>query len=90
MMMILSVMQKVLEHSSVGGDVINNQMLHAFRKKIPYLQEAFKIASRKGGKWVQKLLTYWQVCLTCATANLVNRAGLGNRKTNVRLCGERL
>ena len=28
--------------------------------------------------------------LTCATANLVNRAGLGNRKTNVRLCGERL
>ena len=41
MMMILAVMQKALEHSRVGGVIINNQILHAFRKKIPYLQEAF-------------------------------------------------
>ena len=53
MMMILAVMQKALEHSRVGGVIINNQILHAFRKKIPYLQEAFKNASRKGGKCVQ-------------------------------------
>ena len=46
-------MQKALEHSRVGGVIINNQILHAFRKKIPYLQEAFKNASRKGGKCVQ-------------------------------------
>ena len=32
----------------------------------------------------------WQVCLTCATANLVFRVGLGSRKTNVYLRGERL
>ena len=36
----------------------HNQILHAFRKKIPYLQEVFKKASRKGGKSVQKLLTH--------------------------------
>ena len=30
------------------------------------------------------------VCLTCAVANLVKLAGLGSRKPNVRLCGERL
>ena len=41
---------------------------------------------RNDGLWGRE----WQVCLTCATANLVNRAGLGNRKTNVHLCGERL
>ena len=52
-MMILAVMQKALEHSRVGGVIINNHILHAFRKKIPYLQEAFKNASRKGGKCVQ-------------------------------------
>ena len=49
MMMILAVMQKPLEHSSVGGVISNNQILDAFRKKKPYLQEAFKNASRKGG-----------------------------------------
>ena len=65
-MMILAVMQKVLEHSRVGGVyIINNQILHAFRKKIPYLQEAFKNASRKGGKCVQKLLTYWELGPKC-------------------------
>ena len=53
-MMILTVMQKVLEHSSAGGVIINNQILHAFRKEIPYLQEAFKNASRKGEKCVPK------------------------------------
>ena len=37
MMMILAAMQKVLEHSSVGGVIINNQILYAFRKKILYL-----------------------------------------------------
>ena len=61
MMMILAVMQKVLEHSRVGGFIINNQILHIVRKKIPCLQEAFKNASRKGGKCVQKLLTYWEL-----------------------------
>ena len=30
------------------------------------------------------------VCLTCAVANFDKRAGPGGRKTNVRLCGERL
>ena len=51
-------MQKVLERSGIRGVyIINNQILHAFRKKIPYLQEVFKKASRKGGKCVQKLLT---------------------------------
>ena len=49
MMMILAVMQKVLEHSRVVGVIINNQILHTVRKKIPCLQEAFKNASRKGG-----------------------------------------
>ena len=49
MMMILSVMQKMLEQSGIRGVVINNQILHAFRKKIQYLQEAFKNASHKGG-----------------------------------------
>ena len=65
MMMILAVMQKVLEHSSVGGVIINKQILHAFRKKIPYLQEAFKNASHKGGKCVQNLLTYWELGPKC-------------------------
>ena len=55
-MMILAVMQKVLEHSRVGGVII---------KKIPCLQEAFKNASRKGGKCVQKLLTYWELGPKC-------------------------
>ena len=54
-MLALAVMQKMREHSSVGGVIINNQILYAFRKKIPYLQEAFKNTSRKGGKCVQKL-----------------------------------
>ena len=48
-------MQKVLEQSGIRGVyVINDQILHAFRKKIPYLQEVFKEASRKAGKCVQK------------------------------------
>jgi len=64
-MMILAVMQKALEHSSVGGVIIDNQILHAFRKKIPYLQEAFKNVSRKGEKCVQKLLTYWELGPKC-------------------------
>ena len=46
MMMIVAAMQKVLEHSRVGGVIINNQILHAFRKKIPCPQEAFKNSSR--------------------------------------------
>ena len=51
-------MQKVLEQSGILGIyIINKQILHAFRKKIPYLQEVFKKASRKGGKCVPKLLT---------------------------------
>ena len=65
MMMILAVMQKVLEHSRVGGVIINNQILHAFRKKIPCPQEAFKNSSHKGGKSVQKLLTYWEFGPKC-------------------------
>ena len=69
-MMILAVMQKVLEHSRVGGVIINNQILKAFRKKIRYLQEAFKNASRKGGKCVQKLLTYWELGPKCSLFRL--------------------
>ena len=46
--MILSVMQKMLENSGIRVVVIN-QILHAFRKKIQYLQEAFKNARHKGG-----------------------------------------
>ena len=64
-MMILAVMQKVLEHSRVGGVIINNQILHAFRKKIPCPQEAFKNFSRTGGKCVQKQLTYWEFGPKC-------------------------
>ena len=63
--MILAVTQKVLEHSRVGGVIINNQIFHAFREKIPCLQEAFKNASRKGGKCVKKLLTYWELGPKC-------------------------
>ena len=52
-------MQKVLEQSGIRGVyIINNQISHAFRKKIPYLQEVFKKASRDGGNCVQKLLTH--------------------------------
>ena len=47
--MILSVMQKMLENSGIRVVVINNQILHTFRKKIQYLQEAFKNACHKGG-----------------------------------------
>ena len=42
-------MQKMLENSGIRVVVINNQILHAFRKKIQYLQEAFKNARHKGG-----------------------------------------
>ena len=55
-------MQKVLEQSGIRGVyIINNQISHAFRKKIPYLQEVFKKASRDGGKGVQKLLTHLEL-----------------------------
>ena len=39
MMMILAVLQKVVEQPGIRGVIINNQILHAFRKKILYLQE---------------------------------------------------
>ena len=55
-------MQKVLEQSGIRGVyIINNQISHAFRKKIPYLQEVFKKASHDGGKCVQKLLTHLEL-----------------------------
>ena len=73
-MMILAVMQKVLEHLRVGGVIINNQILYSFRKKIPYLQEAFKNASRKGGKCVQKLLLYWELGPKCRLFKLHRQA----------------
>ena len=65
MMMILAVMQKVLEQSGIRRVVINNQIIHAFRKKIQYLQEGFKNPSRKGGRCVQKLLTHWELGPKC-------------------------
>ena len=45
----LPLMQKVLEQSGIRGVyIINNQISHAFRKKIPYLQEVFKNAGANG------------------------------------------
>ena len=41
-MMILAVMQRVREQWGIRGFIINNQILHAFKKNTPYLQEAFK------------------------------------------------
>jgi len=36
------IVQKVIEQSGILGVIMNNQTLHAFRKKIPCLQKAFK------------------------------------------------
>ena len=47
-MMILAVMQKLLEHSSVGGVISNNQILDAFRKKKPTSKRHLRTLAAKG------------------------------------------
>ena len=48
-MMILAVMQKLLEHSSVGGVISNNQILDAFRKKkTPTSKRHLRTLAAKG------------------------------------------
>ena len=47
-MMILAVMQKLLEHSSVGGVISNNQILDAFRKKNPTSKRNLRTLAAKG------------------------------------------
>ena len=59
---LFNVVRKMLEEFDMIGVVIHGRILHTFRKKIYSLQNAFKNASRRGGKSVKKLLSQWEFC----------------------------
>ena len=55
------IVQKVIEQSGILGVIMNNQTLHAFRKKIPCLQKAFKKQLRTLVAKVENVCKSWEL-----------------------------
>ena len=53
-------MKRIFEESGVGDVVVNSRILNVFKKKISFLQTAYRCASKAGEKSLAKLLDGWK------------------------------
>ena len=57
---IAAVVKRIFEESGVGDVVVNSRILNVFKKKISFLQMAYRCASKAGEKSQAKLLDGWK------------------------------